>query len=90
MLFFHLYSFTHPIFTDPHLANYVCFWNAFSGIRVKDIIVINENIRTAWQTVHSLCSKESKSHFSESLRKKRQIQGDIDPYGLGISHRQNF
>lgn len=23
----------------------------FSGIRVRDIIVINKNIRTAWQTV---------------------------------------
>lgn len=31
-LLFHLYSFTHPIFIDPHLANCVCFWNMFSGI----------------------------------------------------------
>lgn len=51
VLLFHLYPFTHPILIDPHLANYMCFWNTFSGIRVRDIIVINKNIRTAWQTV---------------------------------------
>ena len=90
VLFFQLYSFTHPIFIDPHLASYICFWNMFSGIWVKDIIVINENIHTAWQTVHSLCSKENTSQTFQKASKKRKIQGDIDAYGLGISHCQNF
>lgn len=92
VLLSHLYPFTHPIFIDPHLANYMCFWNTFSGIRVRDIIVINKNIRTAWQTVCSLCSRENKSDISESLKKERKRGGgpheDMDPYGLGGSHSE--
>lgn len=76
--FFHLHSFAHPIFIAPHLAHYICFWNMFSGTRVGDIMVINENIRPAWQTEHLLPSKENKSQaFQKAWGREGKFKGTL-------------